>query len=159
MEFAFVIFLLLTMMLGITEFSRAVHAYHFVSNASREATRYAAVRGSTCTNDGSCWNDGNCTDIATQSCLGSYVNSIAPSGIDTSSNGCSGSACLSTGVTWPVVTTSPDVCSGSNGVTKDPKYPGCTVEVQVSYNFQFLFPFVSKNGLTLSSTSQMIIAH
>ncbi len=156
-EFALVSFLLLTMMLGITEFSRAVYAYHFVSNAAREASRYAAVRGSTCKNDtdgiASCWNDSHCADYATSACIGSYVSSIAPNGINSSSTGCGGSGCLSTSVTWPVQSTSPTLC----GTTYN--YPGCTVHVQVSYDFQFLFPFVSRNGITLSSTSDMIIAH
>ena len=48
-EFALIFLVLMTMMLGIIDFCRAAYAYHFVSNAAREATRYAAVRGSTCT--------------------------------------------------------------------------------------------------------------
>src|SRR5690348_7145449 len=53
-EFALVFMLLMTMMLGIVNFGRALYAYHFVSNAARSATRWAAVNGNTCTNDGSC---------------------------------------------------------------------------------------------------------
>ena len=53
-EFAFVFMILVTMVLGIIEFSRALYAYHFVSGAARSATRWAAVNGSTCANDGSC---------------------------------------------------------------------------------------------------------
>jgi Flp pilus assembly protein TadG len=34
---------------GIMDFSRALYAYHFVGDAAREGTRYAMVRGSTCT--------------------------------------------------------------------------------------------------------------
>src|ERR1019366_8478508 len=47
-EYAVVFSLLITMLLGIADFSRALYSFHFVSNAAREATRYAAVRGSTC---------------------------------------------------------------------------------------------------------------
>jgi hypothetical protein len=67
-EFAFIVLLLMSMMLGIIDFSRALYSYHFISNAAREATRYAAVRGYTCTNDGSCVDDGNCTSYATTTC-------------------------------------------------------------------------------------------
>ncbi len=46
-EFAFVVTLLLSFMFGILDFGRALYTYHFVSNAAREGTRYAIVRGST----------------------------------------------------------------------------------------------------------------
>ena len=41
-EFAFVFMLLVTMVLGIMDFSRALYAYHFVAGAARQATRWAA---------------------------------------------------------------------------------------------------------------------
>ena len=42
--------------------------------------------------------------------------------------------------------------------------PGCTVEVNVSYKFSFIFPLVYKpfsstGTITLSSTSEMVIVH
>ena len=166
MEFALIIIVLTTMMLGIIDFCRALYAYHFVSNAAREATRYAAVRGSTCTNDGSCTDDGNCTNYATATCVPTYVDSIAPSGIDATSTGCGGSGCLATSASWTPVANSPAICS--NAVTgigpKTPNYPGCTVEVTVSYKFNFIFPLVYKvfsstGTITLSSSSEMIIVH
>ena len=46
-EFAFVLTVMLTLIFGVMEFSQVMYAYHFVSNAAREATRYASVRGST----------------------------------------------------------------------------------------------------------------
>src|SRR5580704_5360589 len=38
---------LLTLLFVITDFGRAVYAYNFISYSAREATRYAAVHGST----------------------------------------------------------------------------------------------------------------
>ena len=45
-EYAIVFMILITMLLGIVDFGRALYAYHFVYNAAREDTRYAMVRGS-----------------------------------------------------------------------------------------------------------------
>jgi Flp pilus assembly protein TadG len=157
-EFALIFLVMMAMMLGIIDYCRAAYTYHFVSNAAREATRYAAVRGSTCAGDGSCTNDGNCTNYATVTCVPTYVDSIAPPGIDTSSTGCGGSACLTTTASWTPLANSPAVCSTTNNA------PGCTVKVIVSYNFNFIFPLVyrafsSTGTLTLSSASEMIIVH
>ncbi len=49
LESAVMISLLLLMMFGIIGFGTALYTYHFVSNTAREATRWASVRGSTCT--------------------------------------------------------------------------------------------------------------
>ena len=50
-EYAVVFLLLMTLVLGMVDFSRAIYAYHFISNQARDASRYASVRGSTCTDD------------------------------------------------------------------------------------------------------------
>jgi Flp pilus assembly protein TadG len=156
-EFAFIVLLLMAMMLGIIDFSRALYSYHFVSNAAREATRYAAVRGYTCTNDGSCVNDGNCTSYATTTCVPTYVGSITPQGIDATA--------ITTTAAWPAHANGPTICKNAvGGVGPYPNYPGCTVEVTVSYNFSFIFPLVYKpfsstGTITLSSTSEMIVVH
>jgi Flp pilus assembly protein TadG len=47
-ESAIVLTLFFTFLFGIMEFSRALYTYDFVSNAAREGTRYAMVRGSAC---------------------------------------------------------------------------------------------------------------
>ncbi|MGA7063812.1 MAG: TadE/TadG family type IV pilus assembly protein [Candidatus Acidiferrales bacterium] len=165
MEFALIFLVLMTMILGIIDFCRAAYSYHFVSEAAREATRWAAVNGATCgaapAGDNSCngtapMNNGpaSASDIQT------YVTNLAPPGIDTSSTGCGGSACLATSASWTPVANGPTICSAAvNGVGPYPNYPGCTVEVEVSYTFNFIFPLVRTGTLTLSSTSEMVIAH
>lgn len=158
-EFALVFMLLMTMLLGIVEFSRALYAFHFVSSAARQATRWAAVNGADCgappLGDNSCDGVGGMNNgTASATDVQNYVTQLATAAsIDTSATGCGGSACLTTTATWPVKADGPVVCSTT------PTSPGCTVQVQVSYNFNFLVPFVHKGTVPLSSTSEMIIAH
>jgi Flp pilus assembly protein TadG len=155
-EYALVLIIFMTMLFGIIDFGRALYAYHFVSNAARDATRWAAVNGNDCTIDSSCNGIGGMNSgPASSTDVQNYVKALAiPAGINTSSTGCGGSACLTTTPTWnPAGSNGPATCSAFNN------NPGCTVEVQVSYNFSFLFPLVYKNSITLSSTSEMVIAH
>jgi Flp pilus assembly protein TadG len=76
-EYAFVFMLLMTMLLGIADFSRALYAYHFVSSAAREATRYAIVRGCSTGITQNCTMRASATDIQT------FVKNV-PLGIDAS---------------------------------------------------------------------------
>ncbi len=163
-EFALVFMLLMAMVLGIVDFSRALYAYHFVSGAARQASRWAAVNGASCGDDSSCNGTGGMNSgSASSTDIQNYVKALATSAsLDTSGSGCGGSACLTTTASWPVNADSPAVCStavaGIAG-SPHPNYPGCTVKVQVNYNFNFLVPFVHQGTVPLSSTSQMIIAH
>ena len=139
-EYAIIFTLLMLLLFGIAGFGHALYAYHFVSNTAREATRWAAVNGSTCANDGSCTAPATPADIQT------FVTNHTPPGIDSSQ--------IKVTPTWnPAGSYGPSTCSTtSNG-------PGCTVEVTVSYNFHFIFPLISTSALPLSSTSEMVIAH
>jgi Flp pilus assembly protein TadG len=48
-EMAFILpLIILPLIFGALDFSRAMYAYHFVAYAAREASRWASVRGSTC---------------------------------------------------------------------------------------------------------------
>jgi Flp pilus assembly protein TadG len=163
-----VVMIFFTMLFGIVDFGRALYAYHFVSNAARTAARWAAVNGSACSGDGSCTapvscSGGSCTPC-TSGCAAAgatdvqnYVTMLAQgANIDSSSNGCAGSPCLSTMATWQA----PQWTDLSQNPCAAPlTSPGCEVEVQVKYNFNFLVPFVHSGTVPLSSTSQMIIAH
>ena len=152
MEYAFILMIFMTMLLGIMEFGRALYAYHFVSNAAREATRWAAVNGATCGpppgGDNSCIAGyGMNTGPATQTDIQNYVTNHTPLGIDPSP------AKLIATATWPVQVSGPTICTTTQNAA------GCTVQVQVSYSFNFIFPFVHTSPLTLSSTSEMVIVH
>jgi Flp pilus assembly protein TadG len=141
-EFAFVFMFFMSMMLGFVDFSRALYTYHFLSNAAREATRYAAARGSTCNDDLSCSAATPDTGPAApgNTVIQDYVKTLVPPGVNPTD--------LTTFPSWPGSGT----CAGLNN-------PGCPVEVQVSYNFTFLVPFVRSSKLKLSSSSKMIIVH
>jgi Flp pilus assembly protein TadG len=154
-EFALVVLLLMTMLLGIIDFCRVTYAYHFVSEVAREATRYAAVRGYTCNDDSSC---SQATPDAGPAAPGNtvvqdYVASITPPGIDSTK--------ITTTPSWPLLANSPTICSASVSGIGGPflNYPGCTVKVEVRYNFSFITPLVHSGGITLSSTSEMVVAH
>ena len=47
-EFALCSAILLTLAFGVLALSLAVYSYHFISEAARQGTRYAMVRGTTC---------------------------------------------------------------------------------------------------------------
>jgi len=147
-EFALVAMLFFVMLFGIIDFGRAFYTYHFLSSAARSAARWAMVNGHDCNSDGSCngtapMNNGPASETDVQN----YVQALVPTGIDstkvvTTACGVVGSKCAA----------SPPSCTNDNG-------PGCTVSVTVSYNLNFLAPFVHSASVPLSSTSQMIIAH
>ncbi len=137
-EFAFIVPLLFALVFGVIDFGRALYSYHFVSNAAREATRWASVRGWTCTDLNNC--------RASASDISAYVKSIAPLGIDTSSSR------LSATTTWVAPPNNLAICNTYNN------NPGCAVQVQVNYQFKFVLPFLPTSGITMSSTSQMIIS-
>lgn len=145
-EYAFVLIISLLMMFGIVEFSRALYAYHFVDHAARETARWAMVNGSDCTGDGSCGAPASASDIQ------AYVTSIAPPGIDTGSD--CGGACLTATATWeaPPGAVATTCAAPLNS-------PGCVVQVQVSYKFKFVIPIISTAAVTMSSSSEMVIAH
>ena len=145
-EYAIVFIILVTMLFGIADFSRALYAYHYVSSAARDAARYASVRGATCGGDGSCTAANSASGVAGPSSatdIQDFVKNV-PAGIDS---------------TQLTVTPSWVNPNGLAACTTQNNNPGCTVIVQVSYNFPFFSPLVSKSTLTLSSTSQEIITH
>ena len=133
-EYGIVLIVMLTMIFGLIDFGRAMYAYHFVSEAAREGTRYAMVRGSLCQNLTGC--------DATPSDIQAYLQNV-PAGIDASQ--------LTVTSAW-----NPDNSPHCPGPAINA--PGCIVQVQVSYNFNFLLPFMPKSTVVMQSTSQMVIS-
>lgn len=145
-EYAITLIFYLMLLFGILDFGRALYTYHFVSNAAREAARWAAVNGATCGDDSSCngtapMNSGPASPTDIQN----YVTNITPQGIDRTR--------ISTNSQWLAPAGSPATCAGT------PNGPGCTVQVTVTYPFNFLVPLVHTGSVDLSSTSEMVIAH
>ncbi|HUI41298.1 MAG TPA: TadE/TadG family type IV pilus assembly protein [Terriglobia bacterium] len=134
LEFALVMLTLFTLVFGVMGFGQALYAYHFVAHAAREGARYAIVRGSAC-NTFATACPASSTDVQ------NYVKGIAPAGIDTTP------ANFIVTTTWP----GSGDCAGSNN-------PGCPVNVQLQYKFQFAVPLLSSSKLTMTSASQMVIS-
>jgi Flp pilus assembly protein TadG len=142
--------ILLAMFFGVFQLSMAAYAYHYVSDAAREGARYAIVRGST-----SCTNTPNLTNCnASATTIGTHVQYLGYPGIRSSN--------MSVTTTWLTATT-----SGGTGTTVTTwatcssgtcNAPGNMVKVLASYTFPLGIPFVPARSLTVSSTSQMVVA-
>jgi Flp pilus assembly protein TadG len=144
LEFAITTSLLLMIIFGVLDCSRALYFEHYVSYSAEEAARYAMVRGST-------WGGATCSTTITESCTAttanvtSFVQSITPMG---------NSSELTVATTWTGKTPAGSTCTNQNGNNS----PGCVVQVKVSYSFNFVLPFLPKNTLLLTSTSAVGIS-
>jgi len=176
LEYAIAFVFITVVVWGMMDFSRALYAYHFVDHAAKSAARWAAVNGSACGNDGSCNGTGGMNSgPASALDISNYVAAHVPAGIDPNQ--------ITTTVCWPTATgagctgppactsqtpptpfgCAPAVCFTSGGYNS----PGCPVQVNISYNFSFLFPSIvdifhfgaAPASIALSSTSEMVIAH
>jgi len=127
----------LTLFLGVMEMCQALYTYHFVSEAAREGTRYAMVRGSSCTGFTSAC-PAQASDVQT------YVRGIGFPGI------------VPANVT--VTTTLPTTGSSCTPSSLPCNNPGNFVQVTVQYKYPLSIPFVPSSSLPLSSTSKMAIS-
>jgi Flp pilus assembly protein TadG len=145
-EFTLSVTVLLMLLFGILDLSRALYIDHFVSGAAREGARYAMVRGSSF-NNVSCTTPSTTACTATQAAVISYVKSLAPTGVSTAN--------LTVQATWPGTSANGNNCvsavTPSNG-------PGCIVKVVVTDAFSFAVPYFPAAGLNLSSTSTVAIS-
>jgi Flp pilus assembly protein TadG len=160
LEMAFVLSLVLfPLMFGIIDFSRALYAYHWVSYAAREGTRWASVHGTGCTAPMT-----ECS--ATTAQIQTYVAGTIAPGMAYSGTGCTTNGCV------VVTTTDLNPSSYYGGQAQDctnggavslgpPGPPGCIVQVNVAYYYGSTLPFIagiSGTTLKLQSTSQMVIS-
>jgi Flp pilus assembly protein TadG len=146
LELAVASVVIMGMILGMYQMFMALYTYHYISEAAREASRYAIVRGST-----SCVNTptlSNCN--ATASEVQNFVRDQGFPGIDSTHY-------MTVNVSWLTVsTTQPATWSACSSGTCNA--PGNIVKVQVQYAFPMALPFFSFSTLNLTSTSQMVIA-
>jgi len=134
------------MFIGIFEMCMALYAYHFVSDAAREASRYAMVRGSN-----SCSFNPSLTNCnATSAEIQTWVQSLGYPGLS-KSNLTATTTWLTASATQP--TTWSTCASGTCNV------PGNQVQVVVTYAFPLAIPFWKKGTLTISSASRMVISN
>jgi Flp pilus assembly protein TadG len=143
MEFALSAVVLLMVIFGIMDFSRAVYVYHFVSYSAQQGTRYAIVRGAH-------WGSTSCASTTTLACnataanVQSYVQSLATKGITASK--------VTVTTTWPGTN-----LKGSSTGCGTANSSGCLVKVKVSYSFSFILPFLPKSALGFTGTSEAVI--
>jgi TadE-like protein len=154
----------LSLLFAVIEFSTALYAYNFVSDAAREATRYAVIRG-----ENSCVpnpNFPNCnlqpgnitstTNPAANPVL-DYIDSLRYPGLSPNN--------LSAAVTWWVAqqnasgnTSWTIQCAGSVDLHGNPcNAEGNAVKVVVTYRFPLSIPWMKPTIARVSSTSQMVI--
>ncbi len=128
---------ILTLFLGVMEVCMALYGYHFISEAAREGTRYAMVRGSSCSGSASAC-PAQASDVQT------YVRGLDYPGIS--------AANITVTTTWPTTGAS---CTPSSLPCNN---PGNLVQVKVQYRFPLSIPFVPSSILTMASTSKMAIS-
>ncbi len=148
-EFAFACAVLFGMLFGIVYFCMALYTYHYISEAAREGSRYAIVRGSTChANTPGLTNCG--TSGITNTQLQTYLQDLGYPGIDAANR-------MTVTTTWYSPSAAqPPVWSKCTAGTCN--LPGNIVNVQVTYTYPLSIPFYGRRTISMTSTSQMVIA-
>jgi len=130
-EIAVVLPIMLTFVFGLMLLFMAFYTHEYISELAREGTRYAAVRGSSCTTSSGV----SCTVTAAQ--VNSYV----------------------AGIGLPNLGGAPMTASNvATTYLDNDEAPGHRVQVKVTYSFPFNVPFLPRKTLSLSSTSLLYIA-
>jgi Flp pilus assembly protein TadG len=142
-EFALSATILTTLVFGVMAMCTALYIYHFVSDAAREGARYAIVRGSSCSTYGKFTSDCPLSTTASPSPIQTYVRSLPFPGINPNN--------LTVTAGWSAYPTSGTCTAPCNS-------PGNLVTVRASYSYILSIPFVLTKTLSLSSTSEMVIA-
>lgn len=143
-ETALALTILFVLLFGIFEFSMAFYTYHYVSDAAREGSRWAMVRGSeSCTNTPALTScDASVSDIQ------NYVKSLAYAGIDSVNR-------MTVDVqTCPYSKSTASWSACATGTTDNA--PGDQVQVTVTYSFPLSIPFWGTKTIPVSSTSTMV---
>jgi Flp pilus assembly protein TadG len=133
------------MLIGVFQMSLAFYTLDYVSDAAREGSRYAMVRGSN-----SCANTPNLTNCnVTSNQVQSHVRGIAYPGIVPAN--------LTVSTTWQTAsTTQPTTWSACSSGTCNA--PGNLVTVVATYALPLSVPFVPSLSFNLTSKSQMVIS-
>jgi Flp pilus assembly protein TadG len=144
LETALSMIILLTFMFGIMAVALALYSYHFISEAAREGTRYAIVRGSSAGSP--CTAPGPPTCAAQSADVQAYVKGLNFPGINPGN--------MSVAPVWTVFPAG-GICAPSASCNN----PGNLVTVTVTYNFPLTIPFVPAHTYTMSSSSAMVISN
>lgn len=146
-EMSIGISLFLMVLVGIIEVGLAMYTYNYVSDAAREGSRWAIVRGAACSANTPGLDHCN----ASQTDIQTYLQSLPYPGINSSN--------LTVTASWLTATKPPtswSTCTASSTVTCN--LPGNEVQVTVSYPFSLNVPFWRNASVTVASTSSMVIS-
>jgi len=153
--------LTMTVFIAIFQLTMACYTYNSVCEAARESARWAAVRGSTCHNNtpnlDTCSTGGGSSSSATATDIQNHAKTMTA--IDwsscTTANPCVTTAWMTgTTVTGSQQTTTTWAACSSGTCNA----PGNLVVVTINYPYAFNLPFLRNYSLTLTSTSQMVVA-
>lgn len=158
-EMAISLSLLLSALFGIMICCLALYVSNTVAEASKEATRYAAVRGvDSCTYATTTFPDCNLGPTSAGNAIQSFVQSRGypfSNGLIAQAYWFAPTAAAGTWTSACTGATDSDANSFLNGTACN--YPGHAVQVQVVYQFPFSIPFVQQQTLNIGSKSQMVI--
>ena len=155
-EMALTCSILVMLLLGLFEMTLAFYAYHYVSDAARECSRWAIVRGSTsCTNTPTlsgivCPTDPSQPSGATEDEIANYVKTLGYPGID--------SANLMNVTVETSQVSADNTTWASCGEGTSCNAPGDQVRVTVTYNFPLNVPFWRSVILPVTSSSSMVFS-
>ena len=152
-ETAISVSIVLMLLFAVFDFSLAFYTYHYVSDAAREGSRWAIVRGSL-----SCKNTPNLADCgATAGEVAAYVKGLGYPGINAANYM---TVSVSTAASSSTTTSNGTGTTVWNTISNDMTYdaPGDQVTVQVSYAFPLSVPFWKQTTLNVSSTSSMVFS-
>jgi Flp pilus assembly protein TadG len=153
-ELAFALPILLMVVFAIVVFCQAMYAYHFVSYAAQEGARYAIVRGNDQT--GACATTTSFGCVATSANVQSYVQGLATTGIISSNVTVDTTSTFLWPGTTPCTTGSGRTCPTCTPAA-NANSPGCYVQVQVQYTFNYFGPISKLAPLTITATSEKVI--
>ena len=149
-EMALSCLILIPFLFGIVQLSIGLYCYHYASDAAREATRWAIVRGANC---GKLFSAAYCspTDAsgtgATENDIAQYVKGL----------GYPYSGSVTTTTEWCTAGGSPATWTSCSTVKNGNNVTGNQVKVTVSYAYPLIIPFIKKNTINISSVSRMTI--
>ena len=156
-EFALSAAIYFSLLLGVIQMGMALYTYNFVAEAARDATRYAAVRGSQSCSLSSTFPNCNLLPNASGNPLKAYVQSLGYPGSN------AGNLTV-TSTWWEPTTTSghkswTTSCTGATDASGNAcNLPGNMVKVVVTENYTLSIPFVPRLTLPVSSASEMMIS-
>ena len=170
-EMGFAAIVVIMFLFGIIETSYVLYSYNYVSNAARDATRYAAIRGPNSCNDANVTPFPNCglrptkfssTTDPTKNPLLAYVEGMGYPGLTPSNTSLEVKYMVATKTaagltTWAYDSTcnsTSDIDSSSNPCNS----VGNMINVKVVYKFPLTIPFWRNVTVPVGSTSQMMIS-